>query len=1684
MRYRVLFGFLVCTVFAAAARGQSGPDNDPDAAPGYINSVFHNGQVDSINLYNGQLTIPISLGPTYPVGPKLKFQAVLTYSSRKNEYGHPKVQPPDYIYYPFAGNPALGHGWEFTLGAIKLCKQGNTTGFCYFGPDGSQHMFNRISKTSDGSQLYLTGYGPFEMWDGDGNHYVFGWQVSGFDDRPTIDPGYVHDFGMGRDGWYLTSVTDPFGNSYSVGYHTVVPPCWSYGTPTGACTVTPVMACPTSAVATWIPRVVALPAGTVQVLLRPQGPTSNMISDFIFPVAGGASAVWSLSYEQVWDSFHDCSSATIKMPVLVQRITEIRLPQDLAGSPAYRFDNSCPFTMTLPTGGSIAYTFGIYTFFHGRAGAVVPNCQGMTPQNVQYVETSAPNVCGPSEPGPEPPGPRAAAACTPDNDARWVDTVSGVLRRVETIPGMGTATTDYTQYSFPYGEEGSISAKQDAETLTVVLSPADADNRRRARAVRFRSSPVSIGPAGTLFNEPGDRVGADLEERVFDSDPNTPAPIPTSSPACGGGGDQPFCASRAVRVTRRVYEYDDAGHEIGNRRLKAETVCYGPASSNGSCQTGLSHTVALSNPSGVEWDANGRHYNIEQHSGTLGNDARTVTTTWTPSVSPWLPNLFNRRTETQGSSTVDHYFEFTASNGFLRGDFLHDAGRQMVFLTCRYDDGSGNVGQDFSATYAGWPDPPPSDSCSRFYPTYPTAGVGVNGDAFGKIYTHRHGQLLSARWMANPTTPAGWYVKNLVRDPATGWITFSSSPAGLWTSYSYDSLGRVTNIAPPGDAPTTVNYDSTTQTTATRDGGAGLFTFERYIYDGLARTSREIRLLPSNSPSPYAVRLTQYDPAEHTSFVSEWTGCSDLPGCAASTPSAGTRSSNFDPLGRPQTTRNADGATTSISYADGSSLFSDTKKAVTVGNINGACTGVCSGGISATTTYRYDASGRLTSVTEPGGADVTSYAYDVNGKLTGVSQGVQTRAFAYDAVGFLRSETTPEKGTVTYDSYGSLGNLLSQTEPGGLVSTRTYDFAGRLTGVVSGGQRYLTNCYDGQACADGNPGYSGGLHPPGNLTRRIAFNPLSPSAPTVTDDLSYSDSAGRLSGQTTAIAGGGNLATTQRWQFNALGLVAHHSHPRPDGLPPLIVSTDYDAGLPRTQYLNGLPVVTGIIHRASGSLATYSTGIGIGHNVTTTIAEDSSTLLPRPSRISATAEGAPSPAFDTQGYTYDGAGNIVGMGIDSFAYDTRSRLTFATLSGLGSQGFTYDRYGNLLSKGAVSFSVSPSTNHITTAAYDPRGNLTANAGESYDYDGLNRQFRHTADSNVWNYAFDGADERLVKAPPAQGAWTYTLRDESQRIASEFAAATPSRDDVFLGNLLVASYANGAVAGNDRVWTFYASDHLGTPRLVTDIFASTLETPRNWPYGETATPTGLFQRIRFASMERDTEASRYYDHARNHEFNLGRFLSPDTASGMTVEAQSWNRYSYTLNSPLNYTDPTGRITATVTACPPGEICASAEVTVTAESEETRRAREIQAPFNSLENTGIYREFVESERRCEMALPFGVTPIMLSGLSFRRVVIGKMGDLGRPGALRLGERTMLSRLKPDLGAADLNWARNERVLLDVMEEGFPIRDASVNPVTGDLINNTGFLGRERAVLRSHGWVWDTSYRVWVPPGQMMF
>lgn len=64
------------------------------------------------------------------------------------------------------------------------------------------------------------------------------------------------------------------------------------------------------------------------------------------------------------------------------------------------------------------------------------------------------------------------------------------------------------------------------------------------------------------------------------------------------------------------------------------------------------------------------------------------------------------------------------------------------------------------------------------------------------------------------------------------------------------------------------------------------------------------------------------------------------------------------------------------------------------------------------------------------------------------------------------------------------------------------------------------------------------------------------------------------------------------------------------------------------------------------------------------------------------------------------------------------------------------------------------------------------------------------------------------------------------------------------------------------------------------------------------------RQKFTQKERDCESGLDYFLARYYSSAQGRFTSIDPADAEPRLPQDWNRYTYTLNNPFRYTDPTG------------------------------------------------------------------------------------------------------------------------------------------------------------------------------------
>src|SRR5262249_12821064 len=147
-------------------------------------------------------------------------------------------------------------------------------------------------------------------------------------------------------------------------------------------------------------------------------------------------------------------------------------------------------------------------------------------------------------------------------------------------------------------------------------------------------------------------------------------------------------------------------------------------------------------------------------------------------------------------------------------------------------------------------------------------------------------------------------------------------------------------------------------------------------------------------------------------------------------------------------------------------------------------------------------------------------------------------------------------------------------------------------------------------------------------------------------------------------------------------------------------------------------------------------------------------------------------------------------------------------------------------------------------------------------------------------------------------------------------------------------------GNSGLYEYATADHLGSPRAWTDDTGPLIAGGRHdyLPFGEELSAgvgirsAGLgygadSARQKFTGKERDDEIGLDYFLARHYSNVQGRFTSSDPYNinfekergrneqerekffiSYISQPQNWNKYAYTLNNPLKYSDPDGRRTA--------------------------------------------------------------------------------------------------------------------------------------------------------------------------------
>ena len=589
--------------------------------------------------------------------------------------------------------------------------------------------------------------------------------------------------------------------------------------------------------------------------------------------------------------------------------------------------------------------------------------------------------------------------------------------------------------------------------------------------------------------------------------------------------------------------------------------------------------------------------------------------------------------------------------------------------------------------------------------------VGLPGSEITEYcvgYKWNQGYLKSKTFFTDCTanTSIGWNAIDRKRDGNTGAIFSTKDTVGIETTYSYDRLGRLTDITPvTPELPSAIDYVSLKETTLTRGSGTD-YQFSRYLYDGLGRVIREERR-PADASAGNPFRATCYDVADRATFKSEWLGPTVTgakpcdPGLPPPPYIAGTQFDfGGDPFGRIQRVTTADGSVTTTTYKGLDST-------VTVQNVMGV--GVGGGTGNVTTTYFRDGWNRLIVVDAPSekrcdtwgnicttnaecgtghtcaatdGADA-SYVYDTRDNLIRAdlvdqaTNRIQSRFFEYDGLNHLYQASNPENGTTVYTDYDSLGNVLSVTDATGGTLQSAYDKAGRLLQVSKAPLNTIISANQ----------YDTGSNGLGKLSSSSAYQ--DDHSLTLNTTYAYAGMNGRLSGLTYGLAGWPGGSTEQAaFSYDPYGSVNSIVYPAgAAGLgSELTANYDFSNGIPtRVKDSSGNPLAT-ITYNPAGLIDTMTTQGDAQGQAKTQVTYDSQS---RPSAISIgkwTGGAFSTPHyFDSGAYVYDGAGNISAIGSNSYKYDTANRLkevheTFGSPAVNYLQCFAYDAFGNIFGK--------------------------------------------------------------------------------------------------------------------------------------------------------------------------------------------------------------------------------------------------------------------------------------------------------------------------------------------------------------------------------------------------------------------
>lgn len=691
-----------------------------------------------------------------------------------------------------------------------------------------------------------------------------------------------------------------------------------------------------------------------------------------------------------------------------------------------------------------------------------------------------------------------------------------------------------------------------------------------------------------------------------------------------------------------------------------------------------------------------------------------------------------------------------------------------------------------------------------------------------------------------------------------GTLTGSTSPLGISTTYAYapatnySSVYSVTTTT-PGEPAVTIWYDTFgNETHRESTGVGGVAIIENKVYD------EQGNLLTNTSQNG---NLTI------------------------------TENFGYDGIGRQTSYTSSDG--TAITYQYGDRTVTTTE--------NGR-----------TTVKDYDAWGNVTSITDPL-STVTEYTYHSCGKPASVTTDGIAITMDYDGDGNQTALNDPDAGSTSY-VYDALHRITSQTDARGKTTTYTYDGAGRVTQKTIDG---TTTSY--QYATSGNGAGQLSSMQTGDCSMAYIY-----------------DQWGRITGETRTMTGISPL--TFSYEYNDSNKISQITYPGN-----VTFNYRYDSNGFRTECRRNNTNVwklldnNGLQNNILLGSQDEEVNVGIEYppiHPFDPIIDDSLVIGPN----SITSGGRFFPGENdmtiigpitytcqrdnrgfmtsqswhkevgfshTQSYTYeDGTGNLLSRNIggvsESFTYDNLDRLTQVSRNNVTQQSISYQANGNISDKTGIGYYTYSNTHPHAVAGVVNSSGIIPFASQQATYTPFGKVQTLTEGDYSMSFVYGPDEER----------WKTVLTQNGNTVRTTIYAGNYERVTkngttyhyYYLDNGAVYVKKNNLANGN---MYFAVTDHLGSIlKLVntsdTEVFTASYDA---WGKQEVTKNTISFLRG-YTGHEMLPEFGLINMNGRLYDPALGRFLSPDNYVQLPDFSQSFNRYSYCLNNPLKYTDPSG------------------------------------------------------------------------------------------------------------------------------------------------------------------------------------